>query len=401
MSQSTTLRLERDDPSLPGTAAEAAKAASGARTPARARNRLRLILMIGGTLAVLVAGTEFWLNGGRWISTDNAYVHAPKLMVSTDVSGLVSSVDVKEGQNVKAGDILFRIDPRQYQSALDAAKANLALTRINLEATKQDYARLQSDIAAQQAQVSLAQATDERTIALLQTNSATRAAYDQSHFSLIAAQRQLDSLKQQAQVALTRLGGSAETPVEQHPQFLSAQAQVEEAQRQLDHTIVRAPFSGIVTAVDTLQPGTFLVSQTAALTNTGAVGLVGTEGFWVDANLKETDLTFTRTGDPVWITIDAYPGRVWQGHVDTIAPASGSEFSVIPAQNASGNWVKVVQRVTVRIALDLDASAPSLRSGMSAVADIDTGHRRHISDLWMTSAQAKPADANGADASQP
>jgi membrane fusion protein (multidrug efflux system) len=397
MSNTSAVRLEREPARIeePSARAEAPVGAGQTRpeAPAKRRNRLRLVLMAGGILAVAIGGGDFWLRGGRWISTDNAYVRAPKLMVSTDVSGIVSSIDVKEGQKVKAGDVLFKVDPAQFQTALDAAKANLQLTRITLEASKQDYARLQSDIEGQQAQVNLAQATFDRQTTLVQSNAGTRAAYDQAHYTLVAAQRQLDSLRQQAQAALTRLGGNANLDVETHPQYLQALAQVDEAQRQLEHTIVRAPFAGVVTAVDSLQPGTYLVSQTAALTNTGAVGLIGTKDFWVDANLKETDLTYAKAGDPAEVTIDAYPGRVWHGHVDSIAPASGSEFSVLPAQNASGNWVKVVQRVPVRVALDPDQAAPLLRAGMSAVADIDTGHQRHLSDLWSTStAQAKGVD---------
>jgi membrane fusion protein (multidrug efflux system) len=217
---------------------------------------------------------------------------------------------------------------------------------------------------------------------LLQTNAGTRVAYDQARFALETAKKQLESLQEQVQAALTRLGGDASTPVEQLPQYLVAKAQADEARRQLDHTIVRAPFAGVVTAVDHLQPGTFLVSQTAALTNTGAIGLISSQDVWIDANVKETDLTYAKIGDPVDVQVDAYPGRVWHGHVSSIAPASGAEFSILPAQNASGNWVKVVQRLPVRIALEPTSDAPLLRAGMSVVADIDTGHVRTWSELW-------------------
>lgn len=373
------------------------------------RGKLRSILMLGGVAAVVAGSAAFYIQGGRWVSSDDAYVRAAKLMVSTDVSGIVDQVDVKQGQRVKAGDVLFRVDPRQYQIALNAAKANLAQVRLTLEAAQKDYARLQSDIAAQTAQVQLAQANFQRAQDLVNVNAGTRAAYDQMRFTLEAAQRSLDSLKQQAQVALTRLGGKADLPIEQLPQYQQAKAQVDEAQRQLDHTTVRAPFSGTVTAVDTLQPGTFLVSQTAALTNTGAIGLVSDENVWVEANLKETDLTYAKPGDPVDVSIDAYPDRVWHGHVDSIFPASGSEFSILPAQNASGNWVKVVQRIPVRVKLDRDVSDPPLRAGMSAVVEVDTGHKRHWSDLWPSwlpsfglraSAQAPTAAGKTSDASQ-
>ena len=402
------------EPGEPAARREAPAAAPTADAPPAAgtkkkRGKLRSTLMLGGIAAVIVGSLAFYIQGGRWVSSDDAYVRAAKLMVSTDVSGIVSAVDVKQGQHVKAGDVLFRVDPRQFQIALDAAKANLAQIKLTLTAAQQDYTRLQSDIAAQTAQVQLAQSNFQRAQDLVNVNAGTRAAFDQTRFTLEAAQRQLDSLKQQAQVALVRLGGKTDLPVEQLPQYAQAQASVDEAQRQLDHTTVRAPFSGTVTAVDTLQPGTFLVSQTAALTNTGAIGLVSDENVWVEANLKETDLTYARTGDPVDVTIDAYPDREWHGHVDSIFPASGSEFSILPAQNASGNWVKVVQRIPVRIRLDRAAGDPPLRAGMSAVVEVDTGHKRQWSDLWPSwlpsfglRATATPAPSSGKtdDASQ-
>ncbi len=145
---------------------------------------------------------------------------------------------------------------------------------------------------------------------------------------------------------------------------------------------MRAPFNGIVTQVDALQPGTYLVSQTAALTNTGAVGLVSTDNVWIDAHIKETDLTYVKPGDPVGIFVDTYPSRVWVGTVESISPASGSEFSILPAQNASGNWVKVVQRISVRIRVDRKPDDPVLRAGMSVTVDIDTGHRRSLFELF-------------------
>ena len=372
------------DASPSGSRAGDAAAAAPVKAPAGQsdRSRYRMILMVGGIVAAVAVAGGFWLSGGRWVSTDNAYIHAPKLMVSTDVSGLVSSVEVHEGERVKAGQILFRVDPRQFEIAVQAAQANLAQTKIGLEAARQDYRRLQSDIAAQEAQVALARATSDRATALLETSAGTRATYDQARYTLEAASKQLDSLMLQAQAALTRLGGDAASPVETHPQYLAAAAQADEARRQLEHTVVKAPFAGIVTAVDTLQPGTYLVAQTAALTNTGAIGLVATDDVWIDANLKETDLTYTRVGNPVDVTIDSYPGRSWHGHVAAIAPASGSEFAIIPAQNASGNWVKVVQRVPARIALDPEPDSPRLSAGMSAVVEIDTGHRRSLSELW-------------------
>jgi membrane fusion protein (multidrug efflux system) len=166
------------------------------------------------------------------------------------------------------------------------------------------------------------------------------------------------------------------------PQYRAAAAQVAEAQRQLDHTVVRAPFDGTVTEVDSLQPGTLVVSALSAFSTTSAVGLVSTRKAWVEANMKETDLTHVHPGQPVDVTIDTYPGRAWKGEVESISPATGSAFSVLPAENASGNWVKVTQRVTLKVKLDLKPGDPPLRAGMSTYVSIDTGHRRWFRLLY-------------------
>jgi membrane fusion protein (multidrug efflux system) len=354
---------------------------AGERAGQRRRRRLRMLLSIGGVLVVAAAAGVIWLRGGRFVSTGDAYIQAARLMVSTDVSGIVSSVDVHENQLVKAGDVLFRIDPRQFQIALDNAKANLAQTSLTIESMKQDYKRMLSDVAAQQSQVELDQANHDRYATLVRSDVVSKANYDQARFTLAADTNKLESLRQQAAVQLARLAGNADIPETQHPQYIQAKAQVDEAQRQLDHAVVRAPFDGVVTQVDTLQPGTYLVSQSAALTNTGAVGLVSTDDVWVDASMKETDLTYVKPGDHVDVSVDTYPGQVWSGTVQSISPASGAEFSILPAQNASGNWVKVVQRITVRIGLDPKSGHLPLRAGMSVTANIDTGHRRTLSDF--------------------
>ncbi|HEY3778566.1 MAG TPA: HlyD family secretion protein [Rhizomicrobium sp.] len=340
------------------------------------RNLLRRVLMIGGVALVVIASLVFWLFGGRYVGTDDSYVHAAQLLVSTDVSGLVQDVDVHQGEHVKAGQVLFRIDPRQFSIALDNAKANLGQTRLTLLSMKDDYARMLKDIAAQQAQVALDQVTYNRYAALLKLNSIAQAQYDQARFALASAQSNLAALKDQAEVQLAKLGGNIAIPVAQLPQYRQAKAQVDEAQRQLDHATVRAPFNGIVTEVDSLQPGALVVSALSAFTTTSAVGLVSTKNLWVEANMKETDLTHVHRGDPVDVTVDSYPGRTWKGEVDSISPATGADFSVLPAENASGNWVKVTQRVTVKIRLDLEPDDPPLRAGMSTYVSIDTGHRR-------------------------
>src|SRR5437868_3525475 len=215
-----------------------------ARSLGRKRT-LRLLLMVGGILIVAIAALTLWVRGGRYVSADDVYVRAAKLMVSTDVSGIVTEVDVREGQAVKAGDVLFRIDPKQFQIALDNAKAQLHQTALAIDAMKQDYKRMQEDIQAQQAQVELDQANFDRYAVLVRSDSISRANYDQARFALAADKKKLESVKQQAAVQLARLGGNPDMPVAEHPQYRQAQANVEEAQRQLEHTVVRAPFNGI------------------------------------------------------------------------------------------------------------------------------------------------------------
>lgn len=338
---------------------------------------LRKLLMYGGVALVTAVAAVVWLTGGRFVSSDDSYVHAAKLMVSTDVSGLVLDVDVHEGQHVKKGQVLFRLDPHQFQIAVDNAKAQLAETALNIEAMKADYQRMQHEIAAQQAQVGLARVTTGRNASLARANAVSQQALDQSRTTLASSQNQLAALEEQARETLIKLGGSLDVPVEQNPQYLAAKAQLDEAERQLRHTVVRAPFDGIVTEVDSLQPGTLVISALSAFSTTSAVGLVSDRNIWVEGNFKETDLTYVKKGDPVSVDIDTYPNCTWSGIVDSVSPASGAAFSVLPAENSSGNWVKVVQRIPVRVKLD-PGSCPgyTLRAGMSANVEIDTGKRR-------------------------
>jgi len=340
------------------------------------RGLLRRVLMIGGISIVAAVALVSYLMGGRYVSTDDSYVQAAKLMVSTDVSGLVKDVDVKEGDHVKKGQVLFRLDPTPFRIAVQNAQAQLAQTKLTIDSMKQDYARMLSDIDAQRATVVLDQRNYDRYASLLKSNAIAPATYDQSRLTLQAAKDQLIALQQTADTQLAKLGGNIDIPDEQQPQYLQALSQLDEAQRQLNHSTVRAPFAGVVAEVDSLQPGTLVISAMSAFSTTSAVGLVATDDVWVEANMKETDLTHMHKGDPVSFTVDTYPGRTWHGHVEAVSAATGSAFSVLPSENASGNWVKVTQRISVKIAIDRKPGDPELRAGMSAVVDVDTGHRR-------------------------
>jgi len=336
---------------------------------------MRRVLMIGGVAVVAIAALAFWLMGGRYVSTDDSYVQTAKLMVSTDVSGLVKTVNVREGQRVKKGQVLFTLDPHPFQIALDNAKAQLGQVVQTVQSTKSDYLSMLSTADAQRAQVDLNQRNYDRYAALLKANAIAPATYDQARLTLATSQQQLVAAEQTAKTQLAKLNGNPNIAPEQTPQYQQAKAAVDEAQRQLNHATVRAPFDGIVAEVDSLQPGTLVISAMSAFSTTSAVGLIGTEKVWIEAHMKETDLTHVKSGDPVSITIDTYPDRTWHGHVDAVSAASGAAFSVLPAENASGNWVKVTQRIPTRIVIDRKKGDPELRSGMSAVVDIDTGKR--------------------------
>src|SRR5579875_2805897 len=238
------------------------------------RQRLRLVLMAGGVVAVLAGGLGAWLQGGRYSYTDDAYIDADKLPVSTDVSGIVKEVAVHDNEFVRKGQLLFRIDPEPFQYAVDGDKANL-----------------------------------ERYAALVNKGGVTKLDYDNARFKLMGDQQRLESLRYQARVQLAKLSGNPNVAPEDTPDYKNALAQLREAERQLRHTEVRAPYDGVVTDVPKLQPGMYLAAST------GAFGLVSTEHMWVTAYVKETDLTWVKPGDTVTVWVDTYPGREWHGRV--------------------------------------------------------------------------------------
>jgi membrane fusion protein, multidrug efflux system len=355
-------------------------APAGTATELSGRRRLagllRPMLMVAGT-AVIVAGVaEWWLGGGAGFSTDDAYVRAAKLSVSTDVSGIVADVAVREGQAVHRGQLLFQLDPAPFRHAVDAARAVQDAVALRMEAEKRDYQRMLRDIAAHQAQVASDEADLARFQGLVKSGGVTRAEYDQARFKLEANRQRLDSMAVQSRVQLARISNDPDIDVRNTPDYREAAAKLAEAERQLAHTAVTAPFDGVVTSVDSLQPGQYLAAATAAF------GLVSSTDIWVEAFPKETQLTWARPGNRATVTVDSFPGWHWDGVLGSLSPASGSSFSVLPAQNASGNWVKVVQRIPIRVRLQMKPGDPVLRDGMSVVVDIETGHLRTWRDLF-------------------
>jgi membrane fusion protein, multidrug efflux system len=347
------------------------------RAPAKPRRSLlKPVLMLGG-IALVIAGSGYvWLTGGRFISTDDSYVEAAEVNATTDVSGIVADVMVHEGEPVKTGQVLFRLGERHFQIAVSGAKAKLAETALNFASMKEDYQRMLKDVDTASAKVAEDQSDFGRYAALIHSGGVTRAEYDDAKYKLDADQADLAALQETAKTQLARLGGDINLPVEQFPDYQNAASDLAEAQRQLDHTVVHAPYDGIVTNVESLQRGQYLTAASPAF------GIVSTDDVWVTAQFKETQLTHMRTGQPVTIEVDAYPGDKWTGVVDSIAPASGSQFSLLPAENSSGNWVKVVQRIPVRIRITSGPKDVSLAAGMSTEVSVDSGHERHLSDLY-------------------
>lgn len=336
------------------------------------RRRIRWALFALLPVFLLAAGYVY-LTGAATISTDDAYVEADKVGVSTDVSGIVKEVDVQENQRVAKGDILFRLDDAPFRYALQRAEAQLGSVRDDLEALKASYREKQQEIALAKTDIAYYQREFQRQQTLAGSHVASQQALDTARHNLDTAQHKAAQLDQQLAQITAQLDGNPDIAIEQHPRYRDALAQRDEAARELAHTVVRAPMDGIVTQVPSLQPGQYLKAATAAFS------LVATDHVWVTADPKETQLTDLRAGQQATVYVDAYPGVEWHGTVASISPAAASEFSLLPAQNTSGNWVKVVQRVPVRVRIDTsNAKLPPLRAGMSVELDVATGQERHL-----------------------
>jgi membrane fusion protein, multidrug efflux system len=317
----------------------------------------------------LIIGGYWYTTGGQVVSMDDAYVEADKVGVSTDVPGVVAEVGVTENQHVEAGQILYRLDGLQLRLALARAEAQIGTVRNSLNALKANYRDMQSQIQQAQNDIEYFGTEFHRQQDLLAAHVASQATFDTARRNLQNAQQKLASLTQQLGAIAANLDDDPTGAIENKPRYLDAVAQRDEAARQLAHTVVKAPFAGIVTNVPAIAPGKYLQASATAFY------LVAADHVWVVANPKETELTYVRTGQPALVTVDSYPDTQWGGSVESISPAAAQEFSLLPAQNTSGNWVKVVQRVPVRVRIDSnDKGLPPLRPGMSVEVDVDTGH---------------------------
>jgi membrane fusion protein (multidrug efflux system) len=353
------------------------------RLMASLRRYRRTLLLVVLPLAALLAGMIFYLNGGRYVSTDDAYVGAQKVLITPDISGKIEKVVVREGQRVNEGDVLFEIDPVPFRFALQQAKATLDQAHTsydNLVANIKIYQQMED--LAQQA-VDLKQRDVDRKTTLVKSNFGSQLDLDNASNAFVTAKAQLEFLRQQLSSSKTQLLGNPDLPLDQFPPYAQAKAALDQAARNLDHTVMRAPMGGVATQVDQIQLGRFVVAGTPVFS------VIDIANPWVDANLKESDFTYVATGQPVSIEVDAFPDHVFKGTIGSLSPGTGAQFAILPPQNATGNFVKVVQRVPVRIYFDShDKDVARLKAGMSAYTTIDTGHRRSLAAMLGLSAAA-------------
>ena len=336
----------------------------------RIRRVKRLLLLVVIPAVAVLVGATLYLRGGRYVETDNAYIKADKVPVSAEVSGAIKEVLVRENQTVTANQLLFRLDPAPFEVAVAKAEAKLAQVKTDLSALRASYREKQAEIALARSKYAFALKDQRRQSDLVAKNFISASRFDDAKQGSDLAGLQIGALEQDLKRIAETLGGSVDAPADRHPSYRAALAELEQAKLDLARVEVRASLPGTVSKPP--KPGQYVT------TGSMAMALVVSSNLWVEANFPETDLTYVRPGQPVTIHIDTYPDAAWKGEVDSLSPATGAEFSVIPAQNATGNWVKIAQRVPVRIKLEVAQGMPQLRAGLSTVVEIDTGHRRRV-----------------------
>jgi membrane fusion protein (multidrug efflux system) len=330
-----------------------------------AKSRLRTKLRMLGALAVMgVVGVWFVLTSGGTVETDNAYIQSDKVEIAAEIDGRAAKVLARTNQGVSAGDELFHIEDTQYRIALATAEAHLADTINTIQALKDGFGEKQARLGTAEEQVASRDKELQRQQQLRQRGVSSETRLDEARREFTMARQQLAIIREDIATIRARLSGNPDGAVEDNPQVMAAQAELDQAHLDLDHTIIRSPIDGVIAKVN-LQPGEYI------RTGQPIFSLVGADDIWITANFKETDLTWVRIGQKAIITVDQYPDHEWIATVASISPATGSEFSLIPAQNASGNWVKVVQRVPVRLYLDQQYDDAPLRAGLSTIVEID------------------------------
>jgi membrane fusion protein, multidrug efflux system len=330
--------------------------------------RWRWPLMLLAPLAI-AAGVYVYLTGGRYQSTDDAYTQAPTVSISANVAGRVLEIFVHDNQLVKRGEPLYRLDDAPFRIVVNDAEARLASARLQITSLKATYRQRLVDLRAARDTLAFAQRQFDRNSRLLGSGIASRAQYDQASNALDLARQRVGNTEQQIAVALADIGGEPDMPPERHPLVQASQATLDRARLDLSYTLINAPADGVVTKVEQLQVGDYIAASAPVF------ALVSTQDVWVEANFKEVQLARMRPGQAATVDIDRLPGRRFSARVASVSPGTGSQFSMLPAENATGNWVKVVQRVSVRLQLtDRDPELP-WQAGLSANVTVDTRSR--------------------------
>ena len=335
------------------------------------RKRLRGILMLFAPLVVVIGAAYFYLTGGRYESTENAQLQTGMVGISASVAGKVASVDVGENQLVKTGQVLFTVGDSSFSANVAEAEAQLAAARTDAGSTRADYQESLSQVNAAQAKLAFAQSEVARQGSLLKEGISSRSQYDAAVMEVRTARAAIVTAQAHAESLRASLGGNVGGSTDLLPGVRKAAAQLASARVGLNDTVVRAPVDGVVTKVHQLQPGNYVTPGRPVFM------LAGTR-FWVVANFKENQLRYMRVGQPATIKLDAFPGHELKAHVASFSPGTGNAFSILPAENATGNWVKVVQRLPVEIAIDEVPPGIPLHMGLSAEVTVDTGHKRHL-----------------------
>jgi membrane fusion protein, multidrug efflux system len=332
----------------------------------------RIVLMAVVPLALIVGGGWYWIHGGRYMSTDNAYVHQDEVSISPEVSGRVKQVMVQQDQMVKKGDVLFTIDDATYKIAVEKAESAVASARMQVGQLRAAWSAAKAKVESEQENLAYNESMVARQEKLRATGINTQSVLDSSQHDLNQARQTLVEAEQSLATAKAALDGNPDIPTDSHPVVLAALAALDQAKLDLSHAVIKAPVDGAMAQTSSLQAGSFVQAGTAL------AAIVTTDTSWVEANFNETDLEHIKPGDPATLTVDAYPDTTLKATVESIGAGTGATFSLLPAQNATGNWVKVVQRVPVRLKI-LDGNAGvTLRAGLSVSATVDTGHVRGL-----------------------
>lgn len=335
------------------------------------RHLTRRLLLSLGPLAIAGAGAYAYVTSGRYVDTENAYVKSDKIAISADVSGRVDLVAVRENQYVGAGRLLFRLDDERFRIALARKQALVDRARREIEALRARHRQKMAELEMAKGDVEYYRRELERSEELGKRGHVPQSRLDKTRRDMLMARQRVEAIHQEIAGVLASLGGDPSIPVRQHPRVLEAMAEHDRAALDVRRATVLAPQSGVVSKLE-LQVGEWVTAGQPVFS------MVVADTVWVEANLKETDLTYVHGGQRARVRVDAYPGQVWQATVIGISPATGAEFAILPPQNSSGNWVKVVQRVPVRLELDERPGAPPLRAGMSVAVEIDTERRRPL-----------------------